>query len=152
MAPGAQPQQQAQRAKGERDKKDEKAEPSRRRPKWWIEPKDRAELNITDDQSAKLEAIWKRNLEQRIATRETLEKLEAALSRMMADPAVDEAAVIAQIDRVEAARSSANKERVVLLYRMNRVLSPEQRQKLDAKAKAMREQRDGRRGGDSSSR
>jgi Spy/CpxP family protein refolding chaperone len=35
---------------------------------------------------------------------------------------------------------------------MNRVLSPEQRQKLDAKAKAMREQRDGRRGGGSSSR
>jgi Spy/CpxP family protein refolding chaperone len=136
-----------------RDDKDRKADQPRRGPsKWWIESKDRAELAISDEQSARIEAIWQAGLKRRIEARETLEKLEAALSKMMPDPAVDEAAVIAQIDRVEAARGAANKERVLMLYRMNRVLSPEQRQKLDAKAKAMREQRDGRRGGGSSSR
>ena len=40
----------------------------------------------------------------------------------------------------------ANKARVLMLYRMNKQLTQDQRAKLDAKVKAMRE-RDGRRGG-----
>lgn len=142
--PGGQPPQQQQHDKG-----DKKAEQSGRRPsKWWIDKKDRAELNISDQQSEMIEAIWQKSLKQRAETRDRLEQLESTLSHMMLDPAVDEAAVIAQIDKVEAARTEVNKSRVLLLFRMNRVLNPEQRQKLDAKAKAMREQRDGgRRGG-----
>jgi Spy/CpxP family protein refolding chaperone len=59
--------------------------------------------------------------------------------------AADEPSVKAQLDRVEAARSEANKARVLMLYRMNKLLTQEQRAKLDAKVKAIRE-RDGRRG------
>ena len=141
--PGGQPPQQQQ----QREKSDKKPEQSDRR-KWWIDKKDRAELEISDQQSATIEAIWRKSLKERAATRDRLEQLEAALSRMMLDPAVDETAVAAQIDKVEAARTEANKARVLMLFRMNRVLNPDQRQKLDAKAKAMREQRDGgRRGG-----
>lgn len=115
--------------------------------KWWVEPKLRAELGITDPQSAAIEAIWQKGLPQRAETRTRLEKLEAALDQMMLDASADEAAVIAQLDKVEAARTEASKARVLMLYRINKVLSPEQRAKLAAKAKAMREQRpgDGRR-------
>lgn len=112
-------------------------------PKWWVEPKLRAELGITDQQSASIEAIWQKGLPQRAETRTRLEKLEAALDQMMLDASADESAVIAQLDKVEAARTEASKARVLMLYRINKVLSPEQRAKLAAKAKAMREQRSG---------
>jgi Spy/CpxP family protein refolding chaperone len=112
-------------------------------PKWWVDPKLRAELAITDQQSAAIEAIWQKGLPERSETRVTLEKLEAALDQMMLDASADEAAVIAQIDKVEAARTAASKTRTLMLYRINNVLTPEQRAKLAAKAKAMRDQRSG---------
>jgi len=118
-------------------------------PKFWVEPKLRAELGITDQQSATIEAIWQKGLPQRAETRTRLEKLEEALDKMMVDASADEAAIVAQIDKVEAARTEASKARVLMLYRINKVLLPEQRVKLAEKAKAMRDQRpgDGRRDG-----
>jgi Spy/CpxP family protein refolding chaperone len=113
--------------------------------KWWIDSESRAELGITDQQSAAIEKEWQRSLEKRAETRERLEKAEGILEKMILD-AADEAAVTAQLDKVEAARSEANKARVLLLYRINKILTQDQRIKVDAKAKAMRE-RDGRRGG-----
>lgn len=112
--------------------------------KWWIDAGLRSELGITDQQSADIERVWQKSLAHRAKTRDRLEKLEATLQKMILE-AADEAAVIAQLDQVEAARSDANKSRVLLLYRMHRLLTQEQRAKLDARAKAMRD-RDGRRG------
>jgi Spy/CpxP family protein refolding chaperone len=115
-------------------------------PKWWVEPQLRAEFGITDQQSATIEAIWKKNLQQRTDMRDRLEKLEAQLDQMMLDAALDESAFMAQLEKVEAARTEASKARMLMLYRINKVLTPEQRAKFAAKAKAMREQRDGRGG------
>jgi len=112
-------------------------------PKWWVDPKLRAELGITDQQSAAIEAIWQKGLPERSETRVNLEKLEAALDQMMLDASADEAAVITQIDKVEEARTDASKARTLMLYRINKVLTPEQRAKLAEKAKAMRDQRSG---------
>ena len=116
-------------------------------PKFWVDPKLRAEFHITDQQSAQIEAIWSKDYKQRAETRKRLEELEAKLDQMMLDASVDEAAIVAQIDKVEAARTEVSKARVLMLYRINKLLSPEQRAKVDAKAKEMRGQRpgDGRR-------
>jgi len=55
----------------------------------------------------------------------------------------DEAAVIAQSDRVENLRAELRKGRTLMIYRMNKLLTPDQR----AKVKAMYEHPDqGRRG------
>ncbi|HEY2433035.1 MAG TPA: Spy/CpxP family protein refolding chaperone [Vicinamibacterales bacterium] len=113
-------------------------------PKFWVDPKLRAELGITDQQSTAIEAIWQRDLSQRTETGARVHKLEAQLDQMMVEASSDEAAVVAQIDRVEAARTEASKARVLMLYRINKLLTPEQRTKLADKAKAMRDQRDGR--------
>ena len=127
---------------------DGKPDPGHQPPKWWVEPKLREELGITDQQSAAIEAIWQKGLPQRAKTRDKLEKLEATLDQMMLDASVDESTIEAQLDKVEAARTEASKARVLMLYRINKVLTPDQRAKLAAKAKAMRDQRpgDGRRG------
>ena len=89
--------------------------------KWWIDQDLRNELAITDKQSADLEQVYQKTYQLRMDLRERL-------------------------DKVEFARSEFNKARVLMLYRMNKLLTQDQRAKLDAKAKAMRE-RDGRRGG-----
>ena len=104
---------------------------------WWIDPKLRADLGITDQQSAAVEQIWQKSLPALREAREKLEKLDDALSRMIGD-GVDEAKVIAQIELVENTRADANKRRTLMIYRMNKVLTSDQR----AKVKAMFEQND----------
>ena len=142
--PGGQPQSHPKNDKNDKRQNDQAS--GREGPKkWWIDPQLRAELAITDQQSAAIEREWQKSLAQRAETRDQLEKADAILQKMILD-AADEAAVTAQLDRVEAARMAANKSRVLMLYRMNKLLTQEQRAKLDAKVKAMRE-RDGRRGG-----
>lgn len=121
--------------------------------KWWLDPQRRAELEITDQQSALVEQVWVKSLPKLRELREQLVKLEAALSVVLAKDQGDEAAIAAQIDRVEAARAEANKARTLMIYRMHKVLTVEQR----AKVKALMERRDdrkddGRRDGGSSSR
>lgn len=139
-------QQRSSHPKGDKSDKRTDAPPGREGPKkWWIDPQLRAELGITDQQSAAVEQVWQKSLAKRAETRDRLQQLEAVLEKMILE-AADEAAVTAQLDRVELARSEASKARVLLLYRMHKLLTQDQRAKLDAKVKAMRE-RDGRRGG-----
>ncbi|HET7618625.1 MAG TPA: hypothetical protein VFK20_08945, partial [Vicinamibacterales bacterium] len=89
------------------------------------------ELGITNEQSAAIEEIWQASLPKLRASRRQLDDLEGVLSQMIRD-AAEESLVAAQIDRVESVRSEMNKGRTLMLYRMNRVLSADQRQKLKA--------------------
>ena len=120
------------------------AKPGSEPRKFWVDSKLRAELGITDQQSSSIETIWQKGWAQRSETRAKLEQLEAQLDQMMRDASLDEVAFLQQFDKVEAARTEANKARMLMLYRINKVLTPDQRAKLAAKAKAMRDQRDGR--------
>ena len=111
------------------------------RPKWWIDSKLRAELGITDQQSVAVEQVWQKSLPSLREGREKLTKLEDALSKLT--DGTDEAAVIAQSERVESLRAELNRGRTLMIYRMNKILTADQR----AKVKAMYEQHDqGRRG------
>ena len=51
---------------------------------------------------------------------------------MIAASDMSEAEIIRQIDLVEASRSEMGKARTLMLYRMHRILTPEQRVKLKA--------------------
>lgn len=124
---------------GQTDAKPDQGHP----PKWWIEPTMRAELNITDQQSALIEAVWSKDYKQRAETWKRLDELEKKLDRMMLDASADESAIVAQLDKVEAVRTEVSKARVIMLYRINKLLTPEQRIKLDAMAKEKRGQRPG---------
>jgi Spy/CpxP family protein refolding chaperone len=108
------------------------------RPKWWIDPKLRAELGITDPQSAAVDAVWQKTVPLLRDARERLDKLEEALSAMTQKDGSDETAVLAQIERVENTRAEAAKTRTIMIYRMNKILTVDQR----AKVKAMYERRE----------
>lgn len=108
--------------------------------KWWSDPQLRAELNISDSQSASVEEVWQKNAPKLRDGWQLLEKQEEILSQMIRSDA-SETAVIAQIDKVENMRAELSKARAVMIYRMNKLLTPEQREKV----KAMRDRDGGRR-------
>jgi len=98
--------------------------------KWWEDTKWRAELGLTNDQVARIEAIWAKT-DPRIADGYSrLQPLETQLSKMISADDITEVDVLRHLDRIEAIRSEISKERTLMLFRMRRVLTPEQRTKL----------------------
>ena len=135
------PQQNQQQRPGQSAGKGDKGgdhKPAPERAKWWIDPKLRAELEITDQQSALVEQIWQKSTPGIGEVREKLQKLEETLAQLTRDDSIDEAKIIAQIDLVEQMRAETNRRRTLMIYRMNKILKPEQR----AKVKALYERRD----------
>jgi len=127
----------AQQVPAARDSKDSKDKPQngakpedRERWKWWLY--DRAELGINDQQSAAINQIFESTIPKLRETRQELDKAEDELSRTIKEHKADIAVVSGQLDRVESARSQYNKTRVLMLYRMHLLLSPDQRIKLEA--------------------
>jgi Spy/CpxP family protein refolding chaperone len=111
--------------------------------KWWMSDEGKAELGLTEQQSAEIEAIFQESLPRLRATKNELDREEQVLSGLI-ETSRDEAQVVQQIERVEAARSEMSKTRTLMLFRMHQVLSTQQR----AKLKAMYERRDRDRGRD----
>ena len=86
----------------------------------------------SDDRSdGAINAIFETTMPELRQDREELERLEAKLSRMIQDERMDEASLARQIDRVETARANGNKTRSLMLTRMYRVLTREQRTRFD---------------------
>jgi Spy/CpxP family protein refolding chaperone len=118
------PQQQQQQPKpGSR--------PSDTHRKWWMDGRMRGELGISDQQSAAIEALWQQSLPRLRDLRHKVDDMDNTVSQMIRD-AVDEPTIVAELDRVESTRAELNKGRTLMLYRMNRVLTADQRAKLKA--------------------
>lgn len=126
---------------GQNDTRDKPQATQQPRPKFWQDPKLRQEIGITDQQSAAIEQIFSSSVQSLRDARKELDQLEAILSRTIHENTADLFTVSQQVDRVEAARSAYNKARTVMLYRMNLVLSPDQRVKVKATNERYEEQR-----------
>jgi Spy/CpxP family protein refolding chaperone len=100
--------------------------------KWWQNPKTITDLALTPDESKRIEEIFQGTLPKLQACNSQLEKQESRLNTMIATSDMSEAEIIKQIDLVEASRSEMGKARTLMLYRMHRILTPEQRVKLKA--------------------
>jgi Spy/CpxP family protein refolding chaperone len=126
------------------DKSRDNREP-RDRWKWWLY--DRAELGITDKQSVEIDKIFELTMPQQRVKREELERMEAVLATLTTENKADVATVAQQAEKVESLRAEMGKTRTVMLYRMNLLLSPEQR----VKVKALIDKRNAERGKNSDS-
>lgn len=107
-----------------------RAPDDKRPPKWWVDEQSRAQLGISDQQSAEIEQIFSSSLPKLRAQRQELDQLETVLAQTIKDSVADPSVVKRQVDQVENLRAELNKGRTVMLYRMHRVLSADQRQKL----------------------
>ena len=100
---------------------------ARQRHKWWESGDIKAELNITDEQSDAIEEVYQTARPNLRALMNTLNSEEEVLSLLIDADHAQETDVTAQIDKVEAARGALSKERLLMVYRMHRELSVEQR-------------------------
>jgi Spy/CpxP family protein refolding chaperone len=106
--------------------------------KWWRDPDTRAKLGITDKQSAELDGIYHSFYGALKSGTHEVERYQRDVSQIMADPASTEPDVLHAIDKLEMAKARLSRTRTLMLYRMHRVLTPEQR----AKVKKLQELKD----------
>ncbi len=109
--------------------------------KWWQDEKFKAELRLTPDQSSRIEEIFQASFPKLRAAYEELNRREEQLSNLISGPDISEADVLRQADQVELVRAELSKGRTLMLFRMRRVLSPEQRLRLQALQKDRDQQR-----------
>jgi Spy/CpxP family protein refolding chaperone len=107
--------------------------------KWWQSDDVRTQLGLTAQQSTQIEEIFQATLPKLRAAKEDLDRREAGLSRVLGDIAATEAQVAHYVDKVELARAELSKLRTLMLFRMHRVLSPEQRDRLKAVERSSRD-------------
>ncbi len=94
--------------------------------KWWKDDRFKTELLLSADQVTRLEEVFQALQPTLKTQKEQLDKLERRLSRVVNDPASDEAAVLQVLERVESARGELSRSRTLMMFRMRRVLSDEQ--------------------------
>jgi Spy/CpxP family protein refolding chaperone len=107
--------------------------------KWWLY--DRAELGISEQQSAQINQIFESTVPTLREMRKNVDALEEALSKTIHAYTTDVASLSQQIDKVDKARNEYSKTRSLMLYKIQLVLTPDQR----AKVKALRERREAER-------
>jgi Spy/CpxP family protein refolding chaperone len=119
----------------------ERRGPDHPRIKWWEDPKWRAEIGINDRQAAQIKEIFEPTMTQLRADRAELDRLEAKLAEVIKDERSDIGLVTQKVDRVENLRAQMQKARVLMMYRMHRVLTADQRTRLEAMFERLQAQR-----------
>jgi len=99
---------------------------------WWKAPDTRAELGISDKQSKEIDDIFQETVPALRAAKEELDKLDDAVAKLIKEGIADNAVVMRKVGEAEQVRANLTTKRTVMLYRMHRLLTPEQRVKLDA--------------------
>src|SRR5438046_8193068 len=68
---------------------------------WWKDAQFQRDLALTADQTAKIDAVFQSTISQLRQKKEELDRLEDALSQLIATGA-DESLVVRQVDKVES--------------------------------------------------
>lgn len=100
--------------------------------KWWQSDRFQQELALTSEQVDRLEEIFQALQPTLKSQKETLDKYETKLSKVVGDPRADEAQVLQAVERTEGARVELTKSRTLLTFRMGRILTSDQNVKLRA--------------------
>ena len=114
---------------------------------WWKDEREKAELRLGEDQAARVDAIFQEWWPKLRASYEELNRREGRLDQLIRGNDTSEADIIRHLDQVKQARGEVNKNRTLMLYRMYRVLSPDQRVKLEEIRKRHERSRGPSRGG-----
>ena len=97
---------------------------------WWNDAEVQKDLDLSADKVKQINDFYVRlNMELRPIVHE-IQLQVAELEKMTRERVVDESTYQIQVMKVEAARARLGESRTVMLYRMIRVLTPEQHQKL----------------------
>ena len=106
---------------------------------WWTDTALMARLGLTDLQKSRIESSFQAHRQSLTSAKETLEKEEAQLSRLLDADSIDRSAVSLQVNRVIQARSE--------MERVNATMTLEMREQLTRAQWAQLQQPNGGRGG-----
>lgn len=102
---------------------------------WWKTDKYKQELRLTAAQSAEVDSIVQSSLARMKADKEDLDRAQSDFRMLMESPTANQRELLKAAERLEMARYSIAKERTLMAVRIHSVLTPDQRQGLDAIAK-----------------
>lgn len=120
--------------------------PQQRSRKWWTGPTAK-ELGLTDEQSAKIDAIFETSMPRIRMANQDFQSAQKELNKLVAGDKTTETDVVRQLVQTQAARSEMDRQYTLMLFRFYRELSPEQRLKVRAMFdRREQERREGRRG------
>ena len=100
--------------------------------RWWDNPQLAKDLNLGADQKQKMDDIFQQNRLKLIDLHASLQKEELTLDPLINADTPDETKVLAQIDKVAAARAELEKANARMLLAVRQVLTPDQWTKLKA--------------------
>jgi len=107
--------------------------------KWWQSEEYKRELNLTPEQSRKLEEVFQAAVPTLKSLKKALDQAESEFERLLERG--DDGSVMDQVERVEAARAELNKSHTMMMLRMKRVLTAEQWAKFNAMHQAAERER-----------
>jgi Spy/CpxP family protein refolding chaperone len=90
---------------------------------WWTNTALVQRLGLTDDQKTKLEAAYENRRQQIVSATDAVEKEEGQLTKLLEADPVDRNAVLAQIDRINQARSDLERINSLMTLDMREVLT-----------------------------
>jgi protein CpxP len=93
---------------------------------WWHNPKYVTALQLTTDQQSKMDDVFQSSRIKLIDLNASVEKEEATLRPLLESEQLDEAKVLAQIDRVAQARAELEKGNARMLVGFRQVLTAQQ--------------------------
>lgn len=128
---GGQKPDQGQRGANGAPNDNDKKKDEHRMP-WWKAADTRADLGISDKQSKDIDEVFQSTYPTLRAAKDELDKLDELVAKTMKEGTADITTVKQQVGQAEQARAKLATTRTMMLYRMHRILSPEQRAKLDA--------------------
>ncbi len=119
------------------------AGPARR---WWRNPQVRSALGLTDEQVKQIEETWFSSARDEVDLRAAAEKAHLDLARLLHQERLDTEALEKAIDAVVEADAAISRHRLQGRVAIAKLLTPEQRQKLEQLMRQHRGPRPGRKG------
>ena len=98
---------------------------------WWNAEEIRQELELSDEAVASLHAIFQTTMPELRSAYRLLRKHQEQFDQLLERVDTTEEEVLHELDHLETARAEVNKARAMMLFKMRRVLTPDQRNKLD---------------------
>ena len=100
--------------------------------RWWNNPEMVGKLKLTDDQRKAMDDTLQQHRETLVDMRGALEKAELELEPMMKQDQPNESQILAQIDKVAAARAELEKANARFLLAIRSTLTPDQWKQMEA--------------------
>jgi Spy/CpxP family protein refolding chaperone len=111
--------------------------------RFWNDPRAIEKFKLTETQRKAMDDVYMQHRIALVDLHGTLEKAELSMEPLMSADQPDETKILAQIDKIAAARAELEKANARMLFEIRRQLTPEQWKLVQADRASRREGRDG---------